>query len=74
MPKKRNPAFSKKVKKRAPIRDAFKEEFVDGKNVLSVRFTHWENQDYLFVRVSPDAYVNLPEEYKGYPVFVKRET
>ena len=72
MPKKRNPAFSKKVKKRAPIRQAFHDEFVKNNDkIISVRFTHYKNQDYLYVLVDKSFWGRLPTEYMGYPVFIK---
>lgn len=72
MPKRYGKPNSRKIKRRKPIREAFFNEFVkDNETILSVRFSHIDNQDTLLVTVDPTYYGNIPETYKGYPVLVK---
>lgn len=74
MPKKKRKPNGKKIKKRTPIREDFKKEYVDDENVLAVRFSHRDDKDILLVTVKPGAWYSLPTEYKGYPVEVREGT
>lgn len=72
MPKRYGKPFSKKIKRRKPIRDAFFNEFVkDNETILSVRFSHIDEKDTLLVTVEPTYVGVLPDKYEGYPVLIR---
>lgn len=69
MPRRWKKPYSKKIKRRKPVREAFFKEYVSGnETLLSVRFTHIGDEDVLLVETATTVTGTLPVLYEGYRV------
>ena len=69
MTRKRGKPFSRKIKRRAPIRQRFYDEYVkDSQTVHAVRFSHRDGKDFLIVTCDRTHKGQMPTEYEGFPV------